>query len=127
MANIQKMIDIIVLNGTMPMQEKYPYESLTKENGWEDCPVPQMMGIPLMAKPIRPYSGQIPDQQFAVFMMIEPGLLMYSCTPYFDIFILKCFCRVDRKWLCSCQVAIRTSLYSWNDRICSERWKTLHN
>ena len=46
MANCQNMIDIIVLNGTLPMQEKYPYESLTKENGWENCPLPQMMGIP---------------------------------------------------------------------------------
>jgi len=82
MANSQNMIDIIVLNGTLPMQEKYPYELLTKENGWEDCPLPQMMGIPLMAKPIRPYpGGHIPGQQFAVFMMVEPGLKtsLYFC------------------------------------------------
>ena len=68
------MIDIVVLNGTCSIQEQYPREQITKENGWEDCPVPSMLGIPLMAKPMRPYpSGRVPQQQFAVFMMVEPN------------------------------------------------------
>ena len=67
------MIDIIVLDGILPLKEKYPRESLTKANGWEECPIPTMLGIPLMAKPIRPYpGGDFPDQQFAVYMMVEP-------------------------------------------------------
>jgi hypothetical protein len=40
----QKMVDIVVVNGTVPKLEKYPRELLNKENGWEECPVPTMLG-----------------------------------------------------------------------------------
>ncbi len=68
----KEMIDIVVLNGNFPKEEKYPRESLTKSNGWEECPIPTMLGIPLMAKPIRPYPGVRPTRQAAVFLMVEP-------------------------------------------------------
>lgn len=68
----KEMIDIIVLDGIIPKEEKYQRESLTKTNGWEECPIPTMLGIPLMAKPIRPYPGARPTNQPAVFLMVEP-------------------------------------------------------
>jgi len=69
----KEMIDIIVLNGSRPLKEKYPRESLTKANGWEECPVPTMLGIPLMAKPICPYpGGRAPAKQPAVYLLVEP-------------------------------------------------------
>ena len=69
----QEMVDIVVLDGTVPIEEKYPLKSLTKANSWEECPIPNMLGIPVMAKPIRPYPGGLfPSSQHAVFMLVEP-------------------------------------------------------
>lgn len=51
-----------------------PLASITEANGWEECPVPKMLGVPLMAKAIRPYRPpeNFPSRQLAVFMMVEP-------------------------------------------------------
>lgn len=64
----QEFVDIVVLDGTLPTQEKYPRECLTKALGWEECPIPTMLGIPLLAKFIRP--SQSPAQP--VNLMAEP-------------------------------------------------------
>ena len=72
MADVE-MVDIVVLDGNIPMVEQRPRKSITEDNGWEVCKVPTMMGIPLMAKPMRRYpGGKFPQSQPAVFMMVEP-------------------------------------------------------
>ncbi len=73
MSSNEDTIEIVVLNGDRPMKEQYSRALLSEENGWENCPVPTLLGIPLMAKPIRPYpGGSFPDSQPAVFMMVNP-------------------------------------------------------
>jgi hypothetical protein len=67
-------VSIIVLNGTIPSLEKTNTTGFTRNNGWERCPVPHLLGIPLYAKAgIRDYPNREgPFQQFAVFMMVDP-------------------------------------------------------
>lgn len=73
MLSNQEMVTIVVLDGSTAMEEQYPPSSITEANGWEECTVPHMLGIPLMAKPIRSYqTGHLPRNQPAVFMMVEP-------------------------------------------------------
>ncbi len=64
----QEFADIVVLDGLVATQERYPRELLTKILGWEECPIPTMLGIPLLAKYVRPsQSAALP-----VNLMAEP-------------------------------------------------------
>lgn len=49
-------------------QEKYPRKFFGKALGWEECPIPTMLGIPLLAKFIRPSKGTAQP----VNLMAEP-------------------------------------------------------
>lgn len=64
----QSYVDIVVVDGQVATQEKYPRESFTKALGWEECPIPTMLGIPLLAKFIRPS----PSTAQPVILMAEP-------------------------------------------------------
>ena len=63
-------IDYMVLDGPVACQERLPLVELNFS--WEKCPAPVLLGVPLMVKSIRRYSGASPKFQPAVFMMIDP-------------------------------------------------------
>ena len=64
-------VDIVVLDGATPHQEKI--SRIYFDGEWENCLVPSMlMGYDIVAKPIRSYVGAgVPDFQPAVYMLIE--------------------------------------------------------
>ena len=64
-------VDIVVLDGANPRQEKIHRTSFDEE--WEICPVPSLLlGYDVIGKPIRSYVGEgVPDFQPAVYMFIE--------------------------------------------------------
>lgn len=62
---------VVVLNGREASEEQLDVPA--DWSGWEQCPAPTLIGVPLMVKAIRPYPGQMPQSQMAVFMMIDPA------------------------------------------------------
>ena len=71
----QVSVDVVVLNGRVATLEKHLVSGFTPKNGWlKLCPVPTMLGIPLVVKTIRPYPNyNVVNSQPAVFLLTEPN------------------------------------------------------
>jgi hypothetical protein len=46
---------------------------MQRQNGWETCPVPALLGIPLVAKKNYREYKEVPPNQLAVYMMVDSG------------------------------------------------------
>ncbi|KAI9098747.1 hypothetical protein DFS34DRAFT_87995 [Phlyctochytrium arcticum] len=70
---LDKTMSIVAVEGMDAKLIEYPWTN--DWNGWDVCPVPALLGFPLMAKPhVRNFGpGGMPYQQIAVYMMVEPA------------------------------------------------------
>ena len=66
-----RKVEGVILNGPASSVKKIRISDFAAE-GWEPCPVPTLLGVPLVAKRIRPYPGKRPTWHPYVPMMVDP-------------------------------------------------------